>query len=166
VRPDDDAEFPFDHCSIIRTVLDLFVGTEACLTERDYQAPSIAPRLLSKARDGDLGPNPLYRKEPPTDDPTKKRPQGGQRKGCHSVAHLMEMTDETFKTEDDEDDSADDPTGWLIGKMAPGRKKKGAPWTIGGFSSHLATYNALMNADLTDGTLEEEIEARQLAYES
>jgi len=36
---------PFDHTSIMRTLFDLFVGTECHLAQRDKVAPSLAPAL-------------------------------------------------------------------------------------------------------------------------
>lgn len=153
VRPDDETEdFPFDHCSVIRTVLDLFVGTDAHLTDRDKLAPSIAPYLLTSARKGDLGPKPLYHKEPPKHDPTELR-EGPSRGGCHNVQQLMDMTDQTFSKGDGAEDEAEDSKvqGWL--QACQRKAHGGAASACKGYTSHLAHYNALKHSDGTDGAL-------------
>merc|ERR1711998_94812 len=100
VRPQGSEDsYPFDHCSVIRTVLDLFVGPDAYLTDRDYFAPSFAPCLLTQARPN-LGFQELACEAPPPgeDHDCEEPPPGvGKRKdnkrwGCHSVKHLMEMS--------------------------------------------------------------------------
>jgi len=158
VRPDND-DLPFDHCSVLRTVLDLFVGTEAHLTERDRLAPSIAPYLLTSARKGDLGPKPLYHKEPAKNadgshhDPTETR-YGPSRGGCHNVEQLMAMTDVTFAKGDGTIKGMGDnsmPQMWL--EAAQRKLHGGAVTAVQGYSSHLAKYNALKMADGTDGAL-------------
>jgi len=77
--------YPFDHTSVIRTVLDLFVGTEHYLTERDRQAPSFAPYLRQTARE-DLGPLDVkLPSQPPALHPSKA---GKKRNQCHNVSLL------------------------------------------------------------------------------
>jgi len=92
VRPDeklsataDGKLYPFDHTSVIRTVLDLFVGTEHHLTERDRQAPSFAPYLRQTARQ-DLGPADI--EMPSKVPPLHPSKAGEDRKKCHSVSLL------------------------------------------------------------------------------
>jgi len=92
VRPDEKFSattegklYPFDHTSVIRTVLDLFVGTEHYLTERDRQAPSFAPYLRQTARE-DLGPMDA---ELPSEVPPLHHSKAGEnRKKCHNVSLL------------------------------------------------------------------------------
>jgi phospholipase C len=93
VRPDADDEYPFDHCSVIRTVLDLFVGPpeRASLTNRDYNAPSFAPQLLTEAR-SNLGPRKLGAKDPgPPPAMSGRVGGGGKRTGCHNAKILMNL---------------------------------------------------------------------------
>jgi len=95
VRPDrklsatpEGKLYPFDHTSVIRTVLDLFVGTEYFLTERDRQAPSFAPYLRQTARE-DLGPTDV---ELPSECPPLHPDKAGkERKKCHGVSLLVNM---------------------------------------------------------------------------
>merc|ERR1712070_891433 len=105
VRPDNNEQYPFDHCSIIRTLLDLFVSPDEYLTERDRLAPSLAPYLLSKPR-RDLGPKQLPYRMPGKDDPTMRGKRGQVRGGCHSVGKLMEFGDQGFEEQGHVDHSA------------------------------------------------------------
>lgn len=96
VRPDEKySEFPFDHTSVIRTVLDLFVGTDCHLTKRDQLAPSFAPYLRDSPRT-DLGPSSIALPAPMSScDQSSLRKAfrdgmvGGTRGGCHSVLFLF-----------------------------------------------------------------------------
>lgn len=92
VRPDEGEEYPFDHCSVIRTVFDLFISPDAYLTERDRLAPSIAPYLLTTARK-DLGPQRINCREPPPDDTTRllTGQQKEERGGCHNVQDMFAL---------------------------------------------------------------------------
>jgi len=133
VRPGADEQYPFDHCSVIRTVLDLFVGTDAYLTDRDFNAPSLAPQFLPKAR-ADLGPPSLYAKPPPTADPSEGKPDRG-RGGCHNVRHLMDMADESAEAEGG-NETEGSGMNWLSGHVKTISKFMGS-----GYESHLK-YNA------------------------
>jgi len=92
LRPPENSEYPFDHASILRTVFDLFVHTDCSLTNRDKQAPSLAPLLNQKPRKkGGLGPKTLklVRDPPKMEDPKCGRPNKSERGGCHSLQHLI-----------------------------------------------------------------------------
>lgn len=104
VRPDPKfSDYPFDHTSIIRTVFDLFVGTDVCLTERDKNAPSFIPYLRTSARE-DLGPKEVKHPVPaPKIDPEKElaADERGPRQ-CHGVQALRknaETSDEPHASE-------------------------------------------------------------------
>jgi len=99
VRPDSKfSKYPFDHTSVIRTVIDLFVGTEYHLHHRDKVAPSLAPYLRQEARK-DLGPISVKTpREPPELHPSKNSKTSG-RKQCHSVGLLRDtMNDKNGST--------------------------------------------------------------------
>jgi len=146
VRPDDDEDYPFDHCSVIRTLFDLFISPDVNLTERDKYAPSFAPYLLSKAR-ADLGPKELPSRAPPADDPTKLRP-GGARGGCHSVGKLMEVADMRFEEQGHVDHSALDEAVRFFEHVSHGART--------GFTHHLA-YRRGLKTDEDDDTDEDDV---------
>merc|ERR1719387_1233611 len=90
IRPDESSEYPFDHTSIIRTVFDLFCGTDEHLARRDKIAPSLAPCLGRTDPRPDLGPKKMHmpRKPPPFVPP----PEQKVGRDCHSVAHLQRIS--------------------------------------------------------------------------
>jgi phospholipase C len=128
----EDQDYPFDHTSVLRTVLDLFVSTDAYLTNRDYNAPSIAPYLLSKARP-DLGPKTLYSRPPPTDDPESLR-KDNKRSGCHGVKRLMQLG---LGGQTDEGDEGMTQAAALLGVM-----QLGTDGVRTGYEHHLARRDA------------------------
>jgi len=96
VRPSKEiSRYPFDHCSIIRTVFDLFIGPDEHLTNRDKLAPSLLPYLLPGPRSGGLGPKQVTIDRPMPEPAAKvlMRTTGCKfRGGCHSVMHLVESS--------------------------------------------------------------------------
>eukprot|EP00927_Polykrikos_kofoidii_P055340 TRINITY_DN49608_c0_g1_i1.p1 TRINITY_DN49608_c0_g1~~TRINITY_DN49608_c0_g1_i1.p1 ORF type:complete len:562 (-),score=80.28 TRINITY_DN49608_c0_g1_i1:146-1831(-) len=89
VRPPETSEYPFDHCSIVRTVFDLFVGPDVKLTNRDKLAPSFVPHFRETARE-DLGPKEIkLNVTPPPLCPSREL--AGDARGprqCHNVQAL------------------------------------------------------------------------------
>jgi len=95
VRPigDDQAAYPFDHTSIIKTVFDLFLANpEIYLTERDKAAPSFVHALES--RPVNLGPQTI--ECPNFDDAPIERPQHT----CHSSSVLDDLMSGQFEKTD------------------------------------------------------------------
>lgn len=122
IRPSADQDYPFDHCSIIRTVLDLFVGPDASLTDRDYLAPSLATQLLPKARPN-LGPKFLYQQGPiPKDDPTLLRAKNHT--SCHDSQLLFDMANTYYEEENFGESSSTEMLlsegRWLLGGLKSG----------------------------------------------
>eukprot|EP00927_Polykrikos_kofoidii_P018258 TRINITY_DN1842_c0_g1_i2.p1 TRINITY_DN1842_c0_g1~~TRINITY_DN1842_c0_g1_i2.p1 ORF type:complete len:531 (-),score=75.18 TRINITY_DN1842_c0_g1_i2:55-1410(-) len=93
VRPDPQfSQLPFDHCSIIRTVFDLFVGTGAFLTERDRTAPSFVPSFLRCCRE-DLGPK-YIRHPSPRPEPQVNTDEGlDHRSKLHNARILVDYSE-------------------------------------------------------------------------
>merc|ERR1712232_982840 len=102
---DEEAtHYPFDHTSIIRTVFDLFAGTDVHLHQRDKIAPSLAPHLHTKNRPkGDLGPTRLAIPPVPPDrvfDKKKAEEKSvclvsqAHKLGCHSIGFLKDIKDD------------------------------------------------------------------------
>mmetsp|Transcript_94791 Transcript_94791/g.245351 ORF Transcript_94791/g.245351 Transcript_94791/m.245351 type:complete len:657 (+) Transcript_94791:1-1971(+) len=96
VRPSKEhSKYPFDHCSIIRTVFDLFVGPDCHLTNRDKLAPSLLPSFLHVPRSSDLGPERVTIDRPMPEPAHKvilRTTSAVCRGGCHSVMHLVESS--------------------------------------------------------------------------
>lgn len=160
-----DEVLPFDHCSVIRTVFDLFVGVDYHLTDRDLYAPSIAPYLLSEARrEGrDLGPLKLDESRPMDGyDPAAKREKHGMRGGCHNAKDLMKLFH--FKNKDEEFNVDDlTSTEWLFRQVRHLSSK-----TTTGYTHHLYYHEALVGYDgyKAQGIFEEDEDCEDEGYSS